>query len=166
MRIIAFLCVAGLAFGQMSSASYEIPTHVLDGGGTSSSSTSYELLNAVGQPTPIGTATSTSYQGYLGYIYTIPMGPPTGLCGDVNNTGTVTSADGYHILNYFGAGTPPSSCWAANVNGDSDLYPSDGYYLLNYFGAGPPLNCQPCVLTVPSGSWIRPDMIRGRSRSE
>jgi hypothetical protein len=66
------------------------------------------------------------------------------LCGDANDDGYASSADGYTILNYFGAGPQPVMCWSANVNGDADLYPSDGYYLLNYFGAGPALDCQDC----------------------
>jgi PKD repeat protein len=68
----------------------------------------------------------------------------SGLCGDANGDGNVTSGDGYHILNYFGAGPAPVSCWAANVNGDGSLTTGDGYHLLNWFGAGPDLDCAPC----------------------
>jgi hypothetical protein len=67
------------------------------------------------------------------------------LCGDVNNDFAVTSADGFYILNYFGAGPQPHTCWRANVNGDSDLYPSDGYHLLNYLGTVGSINCQDCT---------------------
>jgi uncharacterized delta-60 repeat protein len=66
------------------------------------------------------------------------------LCGDSNGDGSVTTADGYHTLNYFGAGPQPNSCFEANVNGDGALTTSDGYHLLNYFGAGPDLTCAPC----------------------
>jgi hypothetical protein len=65
-------------------------------------------------------------------------------CGDANGDWTVTSGDGYYILNYYGSGSQPDSCWAANVNGDDVLTPGDGYYILNYFGSGPVFNCQPC----------------------
>jgi hypothetical protein len=67
-----------------------------------------------------------------------------GLCGDANGDGVLTTGDGFLVLNYFGAGPQPSSCWAANVNGDGGLTTGDGFYLLNYFGAGPALNCAPC----------------------
>jgi hypothetical protein len=71
------------------------------------------------------------------------------LCGDVNGTGTVTSADGYQILNHMGdpIGFPITSCWAANVNGDGVLTSADGYHLLNHFGDPItfPLTCAPCV---------------------
>jgi hypothetical protein len=66
------------------------------------------------------------------------------LCGDANGDGNVTAADGFTILNYFGAGPQPVSCFAANVNGDSGLTTADGFHLLNYLGAGPALDCAPC----------------------
>jgi hypothetical protein len=71
-----------------------------------------------------------------------------GICGDANGDENLTTADGYLILNFFGASTPPASCWVANVNGDGALTPSDGYHLLNFFGAGPGLDCQPCELSA------------------
>jgi PKD repeat protein len=67
-----------------------------------------------------------------------------GLCGDANGDGSVTSGDGFMILNYFGSGPQPASCWASNVNGDGSLTTGDGFHLLNYLGAGPALNCAPC----------------------
>jgi hypothetical protein len=69
---------------------------------------------------------------------------PPGLCGDADGNGSVTSADGYWILNYLGAGPEPVSCFAANVNGDSGLTTADGYHLLNYLGTGPELSCAAC----------------------
>jgi hypothetical protein len=70
------------------------------------------------------------------------------LCGDANGDGEVTSGDGFYILNYFGSGPIPATCWAANVNGDGVLTTGDGFHLLNYLGAGSPPNCAPCVLSV------------------
>jgi hypothetical protein len=67
-----------------------------------------------------------------------------GICGDADGSEELTTADGYFILNYFGAGPVPVSCWAANVNGDNSLTSSDGFHLLNHFGAGPGLDCAPC----------------------
>ena len=167
MKWILLMCAFGFAFGQMSSTSYSVPTHVLDGGGTSSSSTNYRLLNALGQPTPIGVAQSTSYMGYLGYIYTIPMEEPEFICGDVNGDGSLSSADGYHLLNHLGdpVGFPISSCWASNVNGLDGLTSADGFQLLNHFGDPItfPLNCAPCTgFRAPGDRNLRPEMIQGR----
>jgi hypothetical protein len=80
----------------------------------------------------------------LGADVTLDLPGP--LCGDVNDDGSVTSGDGYHVLNYFGSGPQPMSCWSANVNGDSGLTSSDGYWLLNFLGdpVGFPLDCAPC----------------------
>jgi hypothetical protein len=68
------------------------------------------------------------------------------LCGDANGDGGVTSGDGYIILNYFGSGPQPVTCWAANTNGDSNLTTADGFWLLNHLGDPTtfPLNCAPC----------------------
>jgi hypothetical protein len=85
------------------------------------------------------------------------------LCGDVNGDESVTTADGYYTLNYFGAGPEPTSCWAANVNGDGSLTTGDGFHLLNYFGSGPALNCAPCDLT---GSGGRPVLRESREPSK
>jgi hypothetical protein len=68
-----------------------------------------------------------------------------GACGDANADGIWTPSDGFHILNYLGAGPEPVSCWAANANGDDELTPADAYHIFNHLGAGPDLNCQPCT---------------------
>jgi hypothetical protein len=80
-----------------------------------------------------------------------------GICGDANGDGAVTSGDGYTILNYFGSGPEPVSCWAANVNGDGGLTTGDGYYVLNYLGVGPDLDCAPCDLSEVE--FIREDIV-------
>jgi hypothetical protein len=67
-----------------------------------------------------------------------------GLCGDTNGDNVITPSDGFLVLNFFGGGTNPMSCWAGNVNGDDALTTADGYHLLNFFGAGPALDCQSC----------------------
>ena len=54
--------------GWMVSASYEIPTHVLDGAGGQSSSASYSYIGSTGQATPMGLAQSASFRYRAGYI--------------------------------------------------------------------------------------------------
>ena len=51
----------------MSSASYQIPNDVIGAGGNSMSSASYQLDSTLGQPSPLGTATSTGYTNYPGF---------------------------------------------------------------------------------------------------
>jgi 3',5'-cyclic AMP phosphodiesterase CpdA len=65
-------------------------------------------------------------------------------CGDANADTTVTTGDGYFVLNYFGSGPEPPLCWAANSDGTGSLTPSDGYRILNYFGTQGELHCETC----------------------
>lgn len=51
----------------MSSANYQIPNDVLSGGGSAMSSTSYQLVGTLGQSSPLGEASSTSYTNYPGF---------------------------------------------------------------------------------------------------
>jgi hypothetical protein len=79
------------------------------------------------------------------YVHSFP--PPR--CGDANDDGVITTADGYFILNYFASGPEPVYCWTANVNGDGVLSAADGFMLMNYFGAGPPPFCAYCDFPGP-----------------
>ena len=78
----------------------------------------------------------------LGYHYPTPLAHLP--CGDCDGDGSVTPADGYFLLSYFGAGPAPPSCRAANVDGNDGLTPADAYLLLLYLGGGSQLNCGPC----------------------
>jgi hypothetical protein len=69
---------------------------------------------------------------------------PVELCGDVNGNCQITTGDAFMILNYFGGGPQPISCWAANINGDDHLTTGDGFCLLGYFGSVAGLWCAEC----------------------
>ncbi len=79
-------------------------------------------------------------------------------CGDANGDGSLTTADGFHVLNYLGGGPPVSSIWAANVNGDASLTSADGYWLLNYFGGGFVLACAPVESLHEGGTPQEPSL--------
>ena len=51
----------------MSSANYQIPNDVISGGGSAMSSANYQLVGTIGQSSPLGAATSTSYTNYPGF---------------------------------------------------------------------------------------------------
>jgi hypothetical protein len=80
------------------------------------------------------------------FIDFVPWLDGPALCGDADGNGGVTPADGFLILNYFGAGPEPASCFAANTDGLNGLTPGDGYRLLNFLGGGLGLDCEPCEL--------------------
>jgi hypothetical protein len=59
-----------------------------------------------------GNAADNNNNKWDDYIYTIDvevLEGQAGECGDANGIGGVTTADGYHVLNYFGAG-PALDC--------------------------------------------------------
>jgi hypothetical protein len=70
--------------------------------------------------------------------------PDVGICGDANGDEGITPSDGFTVLNYFGSGPEPASCWAANAAGGSDLTPADAYSILNWIGSTGSLTCEPC----------------------
>ncbi len=61
------LLVSGPALAGMSSASYQIPNDVLSGGGSTMSSANYTMSSTLGQSSPLGTASSSSYVNYPGF---------------------------------------------------------------------------------------------------
>ena len=54
--------------GDMSSDSYAIPVHVLDNGGTQTTSTHFHHIGALGQPTPTGVSEGTTFRNHGGFI--------------------------------------------------------------------------------------------------
>jgi hypothetical protein len=88
-----------------------------------------------------------------------PEWTPLFLCGDTNGDGGLSTADGFQLLNYLGAGPMVSSIWSSNVNGDDALTSADGFHLLNFFGGGPSLTCAPVAVSQePAGEFERPEL--------
>jgi hypothetical protein len=52
------------------------------------------------------------------------------LCGDTKGTCSLTTGDAFLLLNYFGGGPRPVSCWSADINGDGYITTGDGFMLL------------------------------------
>jgi hypothetical protein len=123
----------------------------------SNSDTAIITFNTSFVGTRIGTLTIYNNDP-IDSLLNIPLSAFSVECGDANGNLSVTSADGYTILNFHGSGPQPVLCWASNVNGGS-LTPADGYYLLNYLGGGAELNCQHCEF-LDSG------LIEDRARKE
>jgi len=63
----------------------------------------------------------------------------SGIAGDVNDDGAVTSADITFLYNYLFAGGPPPPCpGQADVDGDCDIDIADLVYLMNFMRNGGP----------------------------
>ncbi len=56
------------SMGEMSSPSYQVITHVFDGGGSSSYSARFHLIGSTGQSTPIGSSQSSRFLFQSGFI--------------------------------------------------------------------------------------------------
>lgn len=79
------LCLAQPAFCEMASDNYRIPTSVLSGGGGGMSSTNYQMISTMGQPSPLmdqaNPPYSTSFALFPGFWYTLGAGVVT--CDDL-----------------------------------------------------------------------------------
>jgi hypothetical protein len=59
----------------------------------------------------------------------VSVGASDSLCGDTNGDCRVTTGDGFYLLNFFGGGPFPVTCWSANGNGDEVLTTGDGFLI-------------------------------------
>ncbi|MBI3601032.1 MAG: hypothetical protein HY097_10395 [Nitrospinae bacterium] len=57
------------SFAEMSSANYSLSTSVMDTSGSTKSSYGYNLLDSVGQPTPIGYSGGSNFKLEAGFLY-------------------------------------------------------------------------------------------------
>lgn len=76
--ILFILCLAQPALCEMGSANYRITTSVISGGGGTMSSSSYQMVSTLGQPSPLMDPSnppySLSYDLYPGFWYTLGAG--------------------------------------------------------------------------------------------
>ena len=83
-----------IVFGGQSSPNYSIDIDVVSGGGGDSISGNYGLFSLAGQPSAIGTSSSSSYDNYAGFIWALVGLPAANLCeGDFDNDGDVDGSD-------------------------------------------------------------------------
>ncbi len=125
-------------WAKSKSATFEMTSDVLCGTGGKSQSTSFVMKASAGaQGSPIGPQSSTSFQGYGGWIYTTQ---PTLIRGDVNRSGVVELGDVVFLITYvfkFGPAPSPLESGDVNCNGLVDL--GDVVYLISYlYKSGPP----------------------------
>jgi hypothetical protein len=70
ISIYSFVTLSSTAHGFVSSSSsYKLSQAVFDSAGGASSSNSYRNLSVVGQPAPLGSATSSGYYNFPGFLY-------------------------------------------------------------------------------------------------
>ncbi|MCI0531004.1 MAG: hypothetical protein L0Y74_03530 [candidate division Zixibacteria bacterium] len=143
---------------------YQLDWISINGGGTTSgSSTSYGLGYSVGQ-TVAGEGTSTNYG--LGIGFWFGAAACTAIPGDGNNSNSITLADIILQVNYYfnKAGWPPCGtsstlCWVGgrvcrgDVNASGTITIADIVQLVNYFfnkpGVWDPIATDGCCLPLP-----------------
>jgi hypothetical protein len=93
--------------------------------------------------------------------WTVQVGAPTpcpiAFTGDVDSSGTITSADVIKLVNHvFKSGPPPEPCWVAgDVNCSNTLTSADIVILVGFVFKGGASPCDACVLLEP-GWWPCP----------
>jgi len=82
----------------------------------------------------------------LSVAFTVTSAPdPDYICGDADNSETVTISDAVSVIAYiFGGGVPPNPFEPGDCHCDSVVTISDAVFLINYIFAGGPAPCSGC----------------------
>jgi len=116
-------------------------------GGTDDFSAEFILIEAF---IPTGLADLIDHMVYaqevkIPYLNQLGVFDQCPICGDVNEDGTINSADIVYLINYLFKGGPPPS-WPLNradCNGDGTVNSADVVCMINYlFKGGPNPNCE------------------------
>ncbi len=118
VQTVLFCLFAAGANAEMSSTSYKIPTSVISGGGNTMSSANFSMLSTLGQPSALGSGSSTGYIGYPGFLYTLLL---TISMGDVNGDGFLNLKDVISALQVVTGQTAASIYLEADANGDGHI---------------------------------------------
>lgn len=146
MRLLILLFLASLylliqstnslaATGQ-SSSSYTIVDDVFISGSQQTSSTNYTLSSIVGQPSPTGISSSTSYTNSPGFLRSNFEAPGNGVSsladGDMNGDGRTTAADALLALRMAVLLDPVTVYGLAHgdMNGDGKISAADALLVL------------------------------------
>lgn len=105
------------AYAEMTSANYKITTTVISGGGGAMSSQNYSLVSTLGQPTPLGQSSSTSFALEPGFWPTLL----SLVVGDVNGDGSVDLKDVIAALQVVTGQTAATVFKEADADGDGRI---------------------------------------------
>jgi hypothetical protein len=136
-------------------SAFALPWYSVNAGGAmGSSSASYKMSQSVGQSV-IGRSASSSYTLGIGFWYGVgaQAGCPITRTGDVNVSGTITSADIIGLVNYvFKGGAQPLPCVASgDVNCSGAVTSADIISLVNYVFKAGPSPCDACTSPLAAG---------------
>ncbi len=115
------LLVGAVVFALSISSNFQMTSDVIDNAGGASSSTNYQVTDAVGQPSPVGESSSTNYIMKAGFVHTLQGIVLRIVCGHgLDGKGWVKffSTDGIGISTFKAFG-------AANTRGEVQLDAGD-----------------------------------------
>jgi len=134
-----------------AAAAFQINWSSINGGGAiGATSANYKMGLSVGQ-SAAGSGSSANYKAGIGFWYGAGGGGggacPVALTGDVNLTGTLTSADIISLVNFvFKGGATPQPCEAAgDVNCSGTVTSADIIHMVNHVFKGGPAPCDVCT---------------------
>ncbi|MFH2054905.1 MAG: dockerin type I repeat-containing protein [bacterium] len=123
----------------VSGSDFKMVCQDLDQSSGRSSSSHFSLcVSASGQASAIGSATSSNFRHFGGYIYSTHV-----LIGDADGDAIINITDVVYLINFiFGGGPEPNPFLAGDADCDQIVNISDAVYLINYiFSSGQP----PCT---------------------
>lgn len=144
LAILLFLSLGAVADEKSNE---QIKWQVISSGGTSGSSTNFELTGTAGQ-TATGGGSSENYGLGQGYWQDFGGAVPCDcMPGDANNTFSYNILDVTYIINYLYKGGPtptPYAVCSGDANASCSINILDVSYLINYlYKGGPsPLTCE------------------------
>ncbi len=101
--------------GSMSSTSYTVSDDVLSGGGGLIESTNYTMQSTLGQPSPIGSSSSTNYRHHAGFWrFMVTL-------GDINGDGKIDLVDVIRVLQILTEHDVTQVVKEADINGDGKI---------------------------------------------
>lgn len=125
-RIVLILCLFYTTSfaGIMSSENYAITNDVLSSGGGNMLSGSYTMQATLGQSSPVGTSSSSTYSNHAGLWHFLVT------LGDVNGDGKVDLIDVIRVLQVLTGQSPGQIYKQSDINGDGKLGAEELIYSL------------------------------------
>lgn len=127
--IVVCLCLP-CVHAEMSSTNYRITSSIISGGGSAVSSTNYHLVSTLGQPSLIGSSSSTGYGIDSGFWYAMQLYA----IGDVNGDGLVNLEDVIATLQVVTGQLPVTIIKEADTDGDGEIGLSEAFHILRKLG--------------------------------
>lgn len=130
LMFLLFFLLSSPAYDQMSSTNFEITSSVISAGGGSMASANFNLTTTLGQPSPLGAASSTSFNLDTGFWFTLLLI----MVGDVNGDGNVDLEDVITVLQITTGQSPATVLKDADADGDGKIGLTETLHMLRKLG--------------------------------